>query len=275
MDKKIEQLGKLDGKVLIFGGVYSNLQALNALINAAKDLNIPASNCISTGDLIGYCAQPEETISTFKKWNAKSILGNVELQLINDEDDCGCDFTKGSRCDGFSKLWYPFAKGHLSKSSIDYLKTIPDHISFQLGEHSISVIHGSYTNISEFIFKSTSWQLKSPNFKALNCTTIIAGHCGLPFTDTKKNLTWINPGVIGMPANDGTPNVWYATLEIVNEALICNHYTLKYDYLEANKLMLKNNLPKAYAQTIINGIWDNTEILPEEETKREGLEIVL
>ena len=275
MDKKIEQLGQLSGKVLVFGGVYSNLQALHALILKAEALKIPANQCINTGDLIGYCAQPEETVRMFQNWNAKSILGNVEQQLINDEDDCGCDFTEGSRCDGFSKLWYPYAKGHLSAASIDFLKTIPDHIQFQLGNKSIAVVHGSYTNISEFIFKSTSWHKKNENFTHFNCDVVVAGHCGLPFLDKKEGKTWVNPGVIGMPANNGSAKVWYAILEIINNELQCTHHELDYDYKTTNQLMLKNHLPKAYAETIVTGIWDNTEILPKEETALQGLDIII
>ena len=43
-DKKIEDLGKLSGKILIFGGVYSNLQALEALKQIAEKENIAPEN---------------------------------------------------------------------------------------------------------------------------------------------------------------------------------------------------------------------------------------
>ncbi len=151
--------------MLLFGGIYSNLQALEALIAVAKAEGIPAENCICTGDIIGYCAQPEETIQTFKNWKARSIVGNVELQLRDGEDDCGCDFKAGSRCDGFSQQWYPYAQSQLSQDSLHYFKTIPDHIQFTLGAQKFTVVHGSYFNVSEFIFNSTPWSTKVPNFE--------------------------------------------------------------------------------------------------------------
>ena len=103
MDKKIENLTDLKGKILLFGGVYSNLQALESLIEIAERENIAPKNCISTGDIVGYCAQPEEAVQTFKNWGARGIAGNVEMQLRDGEEGCGCDFRKGSRCDGFSQ----------------------------------------------------------------------------------------------------------------------------------------------------------------------------
>ena len=77
MDTRIKDLGRLEGKLLLFGGVYSNLQALEAVIAFAKAENIPPSHCICTGDIVGYCAQPEETVQLFKKWGAHTIAGNV------------------------------------------------------------------------------------------------------------------------------------------------------------------------------------------------------
>ncbi|MBF8148652.1 metallophosphoesterase family protein [Winogradskyella sp. F6397] len=270
MNKNIVDIGKLTGKVLLFGGVYSNLQALEALIAVAESEGVPPENCICTGDIIGYCAQPEETMQTFKNWNARSIVGNVEIQLRDDEDDCGCDFREGSRCDGFSQQWYPYAKSKLSKDSLDYLETLPDHIQFTLGNQKVTVVHGSYGNVSEFIFKSTPWTTKHSNFEATESDIIIAGHCGLPFEHNNSDKLWINPGVIGMPANDGKPNVWFAVLDDSTKPLQVNFRKLEYNYTLTNKLMLNGLLPESYAKTIVSGIWDNMEILPEAEKQQQG-----
>lgn len=273
MDKKIENLGQLKGKVLLFGGVYSNLQALEAIYEVAKQENIAPENCICTGDIIGYCAQPEETIQFFKNWNPRSIAGNVEIQLSENAEDCGCDFTKGSRCDGFSQLWYPYAKSKLTHESIDYIKSLPEFIQFELANKKCTVVHGSYFNTSEFIFKSTPWGIKITNFEATNSAVIIAGHCGLPFNQSKDDLLWLNPGVIGMPANDGNPSVWYAILEEKNNLVTFEHKSLTYNHVVTNNLMISNGLPNEYAKTILTGIWDNMEILPEAETKLQGQKI--
>lgn len=275
MDKKIDDLGNLSGKILLFGGVYSNLQALEAIKQLAKKENIAPENCICTGDIIGYCAQPEETVQLFKIWNPKSIAGNVEIQLREGSEDCGCDFRKGSRCEGFSQQWYPYAQSLLSKDSIDFVTTLPDHITFSYAEKKILVVHGSYFNTSEFIFKSTSWDKKEPSFEVNNYDVIIGGHCGLPFTDTKNSKLWLNPGVIGMPANDGNPSVWYAILEDKKGVLEHKHYTLNYNYRLTNTLMQNGLLPEEYARTIITGIWDNTEILPAVESGLQGFGIQL
>lgn len=275
MDKKIKHLGNLTGKILLFGGVYSNLQALEVLIEVAKQEGIPSENCICTGDIVGYCAQPEETIQTFKNWNPHSIVGNVEIQLTNNEDDCGCDFKSGSRCDNFSQQWYPYAKSKVSKNALDYLSTLPDHIKFTYNNFNVFVVHGSYSNVSEYIFKSTPWDVKQETFNNTNSDIIIAGHSGLPFIDAKDNKTWINPGVIGMPANDGATEVWYVILDDSTKPFSINFRKLAYNHTLTSRLMLNGLLPKSYAKTIVNGIWDNMEILPKAERQLQGKPIKL
>lgn len=269
----MQELGNIEGKVILFGGVYSNLQALEALLKEADKLGVPYSNLICTGDIIGYCAQPEEVSQLMRKHNIRSIAGNVEQQLREEEEDCGCDFEEGTTCDSLSKTWYPYAQIHISEETKSWLDTIPLNISFTFGNKKCVVVHGSYFNISEFVFKSSPWETKDPNFAKTEADVIIAGHCGLPFVDRNENKTWLNPGVIGMPANDGNTTVWYATLEVVNGEIEMTHHSLAYDFNTAASLMVKAQLPSQYSLTLKTGIWDNCDILPEEETKNQGKEI--
>lgn len=272
MDTKTKQLGNLHGRVLIFGGVYSNLQALEKLRAIAQQEGIPASNCICTGDIVGYCAQPMETVEFFRDWNPHSIAGNVEIQLSEGKEDCGCDFIKGSRCEGFSQQWYPYAKSRLSKDAVNWMKSLPEHIRFIYGDLKCTVVHGSFEKVSEFIFKSTPWSQKQKTFDETGSDLVIAGHCGIPFQDSKGGRIWINPGVIGMPANNGNPAVWYAILD-QNTPKLITHHSFLYDYKLASELMLLNSLPQEYARTLNTGIWDNTEILPEKERLSRALDL--
>jgi predicted phosphodiesterase len=274
MDKKIEHLN-LKGNVLIFGGAYSNFQALQALKDIANKNGIAPKNCISTGDLVGYCAQPEETVQLFKNWGARGISGNVEIQLREGADGCGCDFRAGSRCDGFSQLWYPYAQSKLSKDSLDFMQTLPDHYTFNFGGKNVMLLHGSYFQVSEFIFKSTAWKKKLPNFIETKADVIIGGHCGLPFYHEKDDKLWINAGVIGMPANDGTPRVWYLILNEQNGTFHFKHHHFSYDHKTASALMQNGLLPEEYSRTLVTGLWDNCEILPPIESGLQGYGINL
>jgi len=266
MSKKIKNLGELNGDLLVFGGVYSNLQALEALKAEADKRNIPSSHIICTGDIAGYCAQPEECLQLIRKWGIHCIAGNVELNLREEADDCGCNFDEGGRCDLFSRQWYPYVQQKVSPDSLEWIKKLPEFLRFSFFGKKVAVVHGSFFNTSEFIFRSTPWEVKAANFEALEADIILAGHCGLPFAEEQGGRLWLNAGVIGMPANDGTSRVWYAQLSRENHTF----EAMDYDFRQAHRLMKERPLPASYAQTLLTGIWDNCEILPAEETALQG-----
>ena len=268
--EKIKEIQVQNKPLLLFGGVYSNFEAIETLHKIAKKEKIPASNIICTGDIVGYCADPEPTVQFIKKWGVHSIAGNVEIQLRNGDDGCGCDFTADSRCDFFARQWYPFAQKKVSAASIDYMQTLPEFLQFDYCGKRCTVVHGSFFQTSEFIFKSSPWEQKSSNFEATNSDVIISGHCGLPFNDVKNNQYWLNPGVIGMPANDGTTRVWYMILQPSADGFTFEHRSFEFDYDETFARMLEEELPLAYAKTLSSGLWDNNDILPAEETAAQG-----
>jgi len=78
-----------------------------------------------------------------------------------------------------------------------------------------------------------------------------------------------------MPANDGHTNTWYAILDTKNNELRVTFHKLNYSYQEASQAMIDNNLPPAYADTLLSGIWDNCDVLPEWETAQQGEDIEL
>ena len=270
----LKNIGNLTGKLLVFGGVYSNLQALEQLKKIAAEWGIPPDNIICTGDVVGYCAQPEACVEIIKKWGIQVIAGNVEIQLRNGEEDCGCNFDEGSRCDLFSRKWYPYAQSQLSEESIAWMKELPDHLQFTYADRQVYVLHGSYYNTSEFVFQSTPWTVKQADFEATGADIILGGHCGIPFQDQQSNLSWLNAGVIGMPANDGTVRVWFMTLEENPDGFTFQHHHFTYDHEQAASLMELNKLPGEYSGTLRSGIWDNCDILPEVETGRQGVALV-
>jgi len=274
-EKITQNLGVLQGKLLVFGGVYSNLQALEALQAIAKREHIPPQLIICTGDVVGYCAAPELCVQKIIQWGIHCIAGNVEIQLREGEGDCGCNFDEAGRCNLFSKQWYPYAQKQLSKTSIEWMKTLPDFLQFQYADLTTTVLHGSYHETAEFIFKSTDWAVKANNFTATQSDLILAGHCGLPFHEIRDEKIWLNAGVIGVPANDGTTRVWYVILEDNNGQLGFKHHQFSYNHQLAAQKMKDNYLPFTYANTLETGIWDNCEILPAKETALQGEILVL
>lgn len=265
-----KDLGELRGRLLLFGGPYSNFQALSALRAMAEREGIPPHNCICTGDVVGYCAQPAECIALMQEWGAHCIAGNVEEQMRAGADNCGCDFREGGRCDLFSQQWYAYAQRAMNESGIRWMDGLPRMLTFRYAMKSFAVVHGSFFETAEYIFHSTPWARKEASLRAVDADVVIAGHSGLPFIESSGSRTWINAGAIGMPANDGDARVWFAIVDSEEgrpHARLCR---LAYDHNHAAALMREKGLPDAYARTLLTGIWDNCEILPAAEAAAQG-----
>ena len=81
----------------------------------------------------------------------------------------------------------------------------------------------------------------------------IAGHCGLRFTRENHGRLWHNAGVAGLPANDGTPRVWFSVVTQSDDGIIVEHHALDCDYVSAAAKMRERGLPEGYAAALETG----------------------
>ena len=123
-------LGALNGPVLVFGGPYSNQQALQALLAEAARRQVPAASMICTGDVVAYCGAPVETIGAIRAAGCAVVAGNCEVQLAAGALDCGCGFEDGSACDLLSAGWFAFASAHVGAPDRDWMGGLPDIATF-------------------------------------------------------------------------------------------------------------------------------------------------
>lgn len=259
--------------MLLFGGVYSNFQALEALYSWAESNGFEPNQIVCTGDVVGYCAQPQECVELVKNWGVHCIAGNVEIQLRNGDDDCGCNFNEDSSCDLNSRNWYPYAKEHVNQVALDWMNTLPLNLVLDFGGEKWGVVHGTQEETAKFVYKSTSWNEKRPSYEALGVDHIVSGHCGIPFLDENNGHFWINSGALGMPANDGTQRVWFCVISKEDGQFSTQFHTLEYDFRLTQEKMKIERLPIAYIDTLETGLWDSTEVLDDVQTKLTGVRI--
>jgi predicted phosphodiesterase len=254
----------LQSLVLVFGGPYSNLRALAALRRRADELGIPASHCICTGDVVAYCAEPEETAAAVRDWSCHVIAGNCEEQLAAEAEDCACGFEQGSECDRLAKGWYPFANSRISPDSRAWMAGLPKALVCMVGGWRLRIVHGGLDVINRYIFASQRDVLAEELGRA-HADVVVAGHAGLPFIERVGRQTWFNPGVIGMPANDGTPQVWYGLVGLDGGDLVLSTRRLQYDYRAAAAAMRRSGHADGYARTLVTGLWPSLDVLPPAE----------
>ncbi|MGB0684041.1 MAG: metallophosphoesterase family protein [Magnetovibrionaceae bacterium] len=270
------ELGLLEGPLLVFGGPYSNAQATEALIATAARLGIPPDRCICTGDVVAYCAGAKATTDLIRNFGCPVVLGNCEESLGNSADDCGCGFEDGTACDLLSKQWYAHAQGQLSADDRAWMASRPRRICFTHAGKRVVAIHGAWAGgpqaINQFLFKSSPDAAFAAEFDALEADIVLAGHSGLPFSKQMDGRLWLNAGVIGMPANDGSPATWFL---MIDESGNHSFHRLVYDQAGAASAMRLADLSEGYASGLETGLWPNLDILPPLETKQAGLPLEL
>ncbi|MGJ8626610.1 MAG: metallophosphoesterase family protein [Sulfitobacter sp.] len=260
---KHHDLGALNGPVLLFGGPYSNIQALDALIAAAVQRGVDAGHMICTGDVVAYCGAPRQTVQRMQELHCAVVAGNCEVQLASGAPDCGCGFDVGSACDLLSAGWYGHATSVLTNGDKAWMAALPDIITFTHQGARYGVIHGGVTDVSRFVWGSSDASVFSQEWQALEHNVgpvdhVIAGHCGIPFIRTIKQGRWINAGVIGMPPHDGRQQTRFAILDGGDVQI----HRLDYDVAGAMQDMADAGQPQGYRRGLQSGYWPSEDVLP-------------
>ena len=260
-----------DGPLLVFGGPYSNLQATRAVLTEATRRGIPPGRVICTGDVVAYGADAAACCDLIMTSGIWVIAGNCEENLAAGALDCGCGFEEGTACDLLSRAWYAHANRQVTAAHRAWMAGLPQRLMVILPDgRRLAVLHGGASDISRFIFASTPQADLAAEIAATGCDGVIAGHCGIPFVRQVGPGVWINAGAIGMPADDGTPRIWFAVLPPGEAGLGVEILPLEYDHAAAAAAMRTAGLPEGYAAALGSGIWPSCDVLPPTERARRG-----
>ncbi len=263
-------LGDISSPLLICGGAYGNLEALEALVAFQRSLAIPDTNVIHTGDAVAYCADTEAAVQLIASRNWHAIKGNVEEQIAAGAADCGCGFEAGSVCDTASQRWYAHALATLSVESKAWIASLPTSITFSMSGLRTHVVHGSVRQTNRFLFASSPASEFIAELNATDADIVVAGHTGIPFTQFLGNRCWHNSGALGMPANDGTQRVWVSVLAPQAEGISIRHHALEFNPTGTAAKIRTSHLPTGYADGLLSGLWPSLDVLPDAEKRQTG-----
>jgi predicted phosphodiesterase len=192
------------------------------------------------------------------------VAGNCEEQLAAGAEDCACGFEAGSECDRLAKGWYPFANARVSAESRAWMGSVPTSLTAEIGGFCLRVVHGGIESINRFVFASQNVAI-AEELQRTDADCVVAGHAGIPFVAKVGRRAWFNPGVIGMPANDGTADTWYGLIGVEGGSLLLSTRRLNYDHHAAAAAMRRCGHANGYARTLVTGLWPSVDILPPPE----------
>jgi len=260
------------GPMLIFGGPYSNLQATRAVLAEAARRGIAPDHLLCTGDVVAYAADAAACCDLMMRSGAAVLMGNCEESLATDSDDCGCGFEEDTACDLLSRAWYAHARTQVSAAHRAWMAGLPRRIDIALPDgRRLAVLHGGASDISRFLFASARQAVLAAELAATGCDGVVAGHCGIPFArPLAGGGLWLNAGAVGMPANDGTPRVWFSLVTPLPDGLMVEILPLDYDHAGAAAAMRAAGLPEGYVAGLSTGLWPSCDVLPPRELAARG-----
>src|SRR5260370_5019620 len=242
-------------RIAVFGGVYSNALALDAMLEDARRHDVEAVFCL--GDMGGFGPHPDRVFPLLQDHGVLAIQGNYDESLAQGKTDCGCGYTdpRDNHC---ARISYesPFAKTSVENKA--RLGVLPRHRRIRLGPHRVLMCHGSQRTINEFL-----WESATPNgllkrfLREAEADVVLCTHTGIKWHRPLSNDSHaVNVGVIGRPQNDGSSNVWYTVLT-PGPDLSGEFVPVHYDFETLAREMEQEGLPPEFAETVRTG-WATT-----------------
>ncbi len=263
-------------RIALFGGVYSNHLALATAIEDACHRGAEALYCL--GDVGAFGPHPDRVFPLLVDAGVTVVRGNYDDSIARGLEDCQCGYTD-PRDNHYARLSYRYTYANTSERWRRWLGTLPESLRLTVGGRRILLCHGSPRHTNEFLWESaTSTQFLAWLADAYEADIILATHTGLhwkrplpPGVGGMERM-FANVGVLGRPANDGTPRVWYAMLHLPGRpegGADLEFIPVRYDHERLAGEMRAEGLPEEFVETILTGWWTTClEVLPARERSR-------
>lgn len=187
-------------RILVLSDIHGNYEALKAV-----DEKFDALLCL--GDLADYGPAPEDCAEWVRERAHSVVRGNHDNAVAKNAD-CNCS----DKTLHLSKATREYTRSVLSKSSMEFLGSLPLALDVELGGSRIHMVHAAPSDpLFKYLQadKIEEWQSE---IEDIDADIILAGHTHIPFFMHVKDKLILNPGSVGQP-RDGDPRLSYALIE--------------------------------------------------------------
>ena len=236
----------------IFSDIHSNLEALDAVIEACKNEQIERYLCI--GDIVSYGANPCECIQKVKELKAVIVAGNHEWGV--------CAKFGLENFTPLAQAGIEWTARVISRTELDFLGSLP----LIQREENFVLAHSTLDMPKEFYYLDT-YDEASRTFAFLDAQVCFVGHTHKPkvfierdgelfskaldvlrLEDDKRYI--INVGSVGQP-RDYDPRACLVIYDTLAETIELKR--VAYDLRAAQEKIIKAGLPKALAVRLAEG----------------------
>ncbi len=249
-------------RVLVLSDIHSNLEALEACLDAA-----PAYDQVANlGDVVGYGGNPNEVVERVRTLGGKVIRGN--------HDRACSGLTSMEHFNAVAAMAVIFTRTLLTLNNKMWLRDLPPGPAQLPGAPEVNLVHGSPLDEDQYLL-SLPGALES--LRAAPSRIILFGHTHvqggfawdgggtdlltpsyssrnrkerfeLPLRPSTRYL--LNPGSVGQPRDDD----WRAAFALLDtEAPRISYFRVPYDVEKAQQRIREAGLPERLAERLSLG----------------------
>lgn len=236
-------------KIAFIADIHSNLPALENVLQNINKQNVDTVYCL--GDIVGYGPHPNECIELLKKNHIPTVMGNYDDGIGNYRLICGCDYKneEAQRIGEASIIW---TKQNTTEENKNYLKLLPNKISFDILNHKFLLVHGSPNRLNEYLNQSVEDSYIDSLLEGEDCNILVCGHTHVPFYKQTKKGMLINVGSVGKPKH-GNPNATYVIANVSEKEINVEIIEVPYDVEKAISALKNSTLPQELIEVIATG----------------------
>lgn len=164
-------------RIGLISDVHADIEALERVLGHLATMKVDAIQC--AGDIVGYGAQPAETVARLFESGIPCVRGNHDRWAIE----------RGAA------MIDPYGVGPLSRVTLDYLRRLPPFRIVPVAGDVMVVTHGTPGNDMEYLTRArfTSQELEAM-LSDLEADLLVVGHTHEPMWFRCARGMIINPG---------------------------------------------------------------------------------
>jgi predicted phosphodiesterase len=235
----------------IISDVHANLEAVDACFKRIDEIKPDRVICL--GDLVDYCAQPNEVFEIIRSRCDVVVLGNHDEAQFN-----------YALSDGFSdnaRISSIHTRTVLNHEHAEYFRTL--HLTHS--QQDLRFVHASPLLPHKYKYVLTE-ERAAENFQAFNEKICFIGHSHIPViyeeyenavrkvvhTSVRKERRYIiNVGSVGQP-RDGNPNLCFGVFD--SDKFEFWYERVEYNIKNASDKILAAGLPAFLSERLFKGV---------------------
>jgi predicted phosphodiesterase len=235
-------------EAVVFGDVHGNAPALEAVFADMDEAGLdPDRYCL--GDLVGYGTFPNKVVEAVRSREIPTITGNYDHGVGVNSDDCGCAYqNEADELRGIKSIMW--TNGAVTEENRAYLRDLPEHRRFDLGDLRVVLVHGSPRRVNEYLYEDRPDGSFERLLDAVDADVLVCGHTHLPYHRVLPDGRHVvNAGSVGKP-KDGDPRACYVVLRADGRNLTVEFRRVEYDVERAATAVEASALPDAFADML-------------------------